>query len=101
MLQQIATIHEDVRVQDRGSGLSVLTGQHLTRREQQVWSLMTAGWSDAQIADLLTLNPLTVRFHLTNAMAKLGQTSRQAVADWSRRSFFAEDDRSANAPRRG
>ena len=99
MLQGMTTMREDVFVQDRCSGLSILAGQDLTRREQQVWSLMTAGWSDAQIADLLTLNPLTVRFHITNAMAKLGQTRRQAVADWPRRSRFSEDNKPANDPR--
>jgi DNA-binding NarL/FixJ family response regulator len=41
---------------------------------------MTAGWSDAQIADLLFLNSLTVRFHLTNAVAKLGAAYRHEAA---------------------
>jgi DNA-binding NarL/FixJ family response regulator len=100
MLQQIATIHEDVLVQDRRSGLSILAGQDLTRREQQVRSLVKAGWSDAQIADLLSLNPLTVRFHATNAMAKLGQSSRQVVADWPRRYRCAEHDKPAKHLRR-
>jgi len=99
MLQGMTTMREDVFVQDRCSGLSILAGQDLTRREQQVWSLMTAGWSDAQIADLLTLNPLTVRFHITNATAKLGQTRRQAVADWPRRSRLSEENKPANDPR--
>ena len=86
MLQEITTIRKEVLSMDCGSGLSILAGQALTHREQQVWSLMTAGWSDAQIAELLTLNPLTVRFHGANAIAKLGQTPCREAANWPRRS---------------
>jgi len=57
---------------DPSGDLSSLAGEALNPREYQVWSLVSGGWSDTQIADLLFLNPLTVRFHLASAIAKLG-----------------------------
>jgi len=80
MLQEITTVRDYALGSDRCTDLSILAGQELTPREYQVWSLMEAGWSHAQIADLLFLNPLTVRFHLTNAVAKLGAAARQEAA---------------------
>jgi DNA-binding NarL/FixJ family response regulator len=91
MLQEIGTIRKEVLSPDRGCGLSILAGRELTHREQQVWSLMAAGWSDAQIAELLALNPLTVRFHATNAIAKLGPASAP------RRSYPGGNGRPANS----
>jgi NarL family two-component system response regulator LiaR len=77
MLQEIAAVRDYPLGTDCCPDLSLLAGQELTHREYQVWSLMEAGWSDAQIADLLFLNPLTVRFHLTNAVAKLDAAARR------------------------
>jgi len=94
MLQEIAAIRERPLGLDHSADLSLLAGQELTPREYQVWSLMGAGWSDAQIADLLFLNPLTVRFHLANAIAKLGTASRREAEALVRRSYPAQDGRS-------
>ena len=80
MLEEVVSVHGCAFGPDRFSDPSSFVGQALTRREYQVWSLMTAGWSDAQIAGLLCLNPLTVRFHLTNAIAKLGTAYRHEAA---------------------
>ena len=94
MLQAMTAVGEHTLSSDWCSDQSILAGQALTPREYQAWSLMTAGWSDAQIADLLFLNPLTVRFHLTNAIAKLGTASRREEAALARRSYLAQDCRS-------
>ena len=80
MLQEMTAVGEHTLSSDWCSDQSILAGQALTPREYQAWSLMTAGWSDAQIADLLFLNSLTVRFHLANAVAKLGAAVRQEAA---------------------
>jgi DNA-binding NarL/FixJ family response regulator len=80
MLQQITAVRNYPLGPNCCTELSILAGQELTPREYQVWSLMEAGWSDAQIADLLFLNSLTVRFHLANAVAKLGAAVRQEAA---------------------
>ena len=94
MLQEMTAVGEHRLSSDWCSDQSILAGQALTPREYQAWSLMTAGWSDAQIADLLFLNPLTVRFHLTNAIAKLGAVPRREEAALARRSCLAQDSRS-------
>ena len=52
-----------------------------TSRERQVLSLLAAGATDEQIAELLDLSPATVQTHVRNAKAKLGARTRaQAVA---------------------
>ena len=88
---QIAFAQEDIRAPDRRTGASVLTGKDLSPREQEVWLLMAGSWSDAEIAERLALNRLTVRFHLSNVLAKLGAASRQEAAALARRSHFAFD----------
>lgn len=80
MLQEITAAHGYLLSPECSGGLSILAGQALTPREYQVWSLMTAGWSEAQIADLLFLNSSTVRFHLANVVAKLGTAYRHETA---------------------
>ena len=53
----------------------------LSKREREVFELLAAGLSGAEIAERLVLSPETVRTHIRNAMAKLGASTRsQAVA---------------------
>lgn len=52
----------------------------LTRREQQVLALASAGHSDRQIADLLYISPATVTRHVGNVLRKLEVRSRTAAA---------------------
>lgn len=53
----------------------------LTHREQEVLALMAKGLSNPEIAERLTVSPVTVKFHVSNILAKLGCTSRtEAVA---------------------
>jgi DNA-binding CsgD family transcriptional regulator len=53
----------------------------LTLREAECLQLVAQGKTDAEIGQILTISPRTVRFHVGNAKTKLGVTTRiQAVA---------------------
>jgi DNA-binding CsgD family transcriptional regulator len=49
---------------------------HLTPREREILEYVRDGYSNAQIAQALTLSPATVRTHLEHAFSKLGVHSR-------------------------
>lgn len=53
-----------------------------TRREAEVLTLVTAGWTDRQIARRLGITERTVRKHLTGIFDKVGVRGRAAVAAW-------------------
>ena len=53
----------------------------MTDREKEILALMVEGLSNNGIAERLTINPSTVKFHVSNVLSKLGVTSRtEAVA---------------------
>jgi DNA-binding CsgD family transcriptional regulator len=53
----------------------------LTVREAECLQLVAKGKTDSEIGALLKISPRTVRFHVGNAKAKLGVTTRiQAIA---------------------
>jgi NarL family two-component system response regulator LiaR len=55
--------------------------ENLTPREQEVLTLMAKGLSNPEIAERLTVSPVTVKFHVSNILSKLGCASRtEAVA---------------------
>lgn len=56
-------------------------GRNLTDREREVLPLLVEGLNNGQISDRLRVSRSTIRFHVSNILAKLGATSRtQAVA---------------------
>jgi DNA-binding NarL/FixJ family response regulator len=57
----------------------------LTAREREVLTLVTDGLDNATIARRLTVSPMTIRNHLTNILAKLNVSDRQAAAEVARR----------------
>ena len=48
----------------------------LTRREQQVLSLIVEGHSSKEVASILDVSKRTIDFHLDNLYQKLGVTNR-------------------------
>ncbi|GGN12035.1 LuxR C-terminal-related transcriptional regulator [Streptomyces fuscichromogenes] len=64
-----------VRPLPRASGLGALTG-----RERDVLIAVAAGWTNAEIAQWLSIAPTTVKTHVSNVLAKIGARARvQAV----------------------
>lgn len=54
----------------------------LTKREKEIFSLLTLNQSTKQIADELRISEKTVRNHISNVIQKLGVESRiQAVLE--------------------
>ena len=62
----------------------------LTPREREVLRLRAAGRSVAEIAQLLVVEPRTVKFHLANLHGKLGITGRSQAARQVQLLAFAE-----------
>ncbi len=52
----------------------------LTSREREIAELIANGGSTSDIAQTLVISPATVRFHVSNVLAKLGLTSRGEIA---------------------
>ncbi|HTF46464.1 MAG TPA: response regulator transcription factor [Pseudonocardia sp.] len=48
----------------------------LTTRERQITAMVATGLSNGEIAEQLTVSPLTVKTHVNRAMAKLGARDR-------------------------
>ena len=65
----------------------------LTDREREVTALVADGMSNTDIADQLTLSPLTVKTHVNHAMIKLGARDRAQLV------VFAYQTGLARAPR--
>jgi DNA-binding NarL/FixJ family response regulator len=57
-----------------------LRGLGLTRRQCEVLALIAAGRSNGEIAEALTISPLTAKKHAENIYARLGAPGRAAAA---------------------
>jgi NarL family two-component system response regulator LiaR len=55
-------------------------GKDLTGREREVLALLSAGMSNKEIAERLTLSVGTVRLHVSNILSKLGAPNRTTAA---------------------
>ena len=55
----------------------------LTRREQEVLDLISAGLTNAEIARKLFISAKTVDHHVSAVLAKLGVPTRAAAAKWT------------------
>ncbi len=55
-------------------------GHDLTERELEVLGLLVKGLNNAQIADILTVSPSTVKNHVSSILSKLGVATRTEAA---------------------
>ncbi len=66
-------------VEDRPQGAAPPLPQ-ISRREMEVLRLLASGMTTAQVAEALTIRPITARNHITRLLTRLGVASRlQAV----------------------
>ena len=61
---------------DRAGRAQAERADALTEREREIVALVATGMSNAEIAEHLTLSPLTVKTHANHAMTKLGARDR-------------------------
>src|SRR5205807_1628970 len=66
----------DYAVRARPAPATVCRIESLTEREREVLGLVAAGLSNAEIAERLTVSPLTAKTHVSRAMIKLGARDR-------------------------
>jgi len=55
----------------------------LTPREQEILRLMARGFSNREIADILSISPDTVKTHVRNIFSRLSVTDRTQAAVWA------------------
>jgi DNA-binding NarL/FixJ family response regulator len=63
----------------------------LTKREKEILSLLTEGFSNHQIADCLFVSEKTVKKHLSNIFAKLQLNNRSQLAIYALRAGLGAD----------
>jgi len=65
--------------------------EELTEREMEVLRLIAKGKSNQEVADELVIGVKTVKFHVTNILAKLGVEDRTQAAIYAFKHGLAED----------
>jgi DNA-binding NarL/FixJ family response regulator len=65
-----------------GGSAGIYTRYVPSRREAEVLTLATAGWTNRRIANRLGITERTVRKHLTNVYEKSATSNRAAAAAW-------------------
>jgi DNA-binding NarL/FixJ family response regulator len=70
----------------------------LTDREREIVALVATGMSNAEIADHLTLSPLTVKTHANHAMTKLGARDRAQLVVLAYQAGLAGTGQHTGAP---
>lgn len=68
-----------------------LPHDELTEREMEVLRLIAKGKSNQEVADELVIGVKTVKFHVTNILAKLGVEDRTQAAIYAFKNGLAED----------
>lgn len=58
-------------------------GEDLTRRELEILSLVSEGYSNSQLAKMLWVTEQTVKFHLSNIYRKLDVANRTEASRWA------------------
>lgn len=71
--------------------------QQLTIREQEILRYVSRGFSNAEIADTLTLSENTVKTHIKNILGKLHTKNRSEAVAYAARLGFLEDDSATGA----
>lgn len=74
-------------------------GNRLSPREREVAELAASGQTNRDIAQVLYVSDRTVKFHLANAMRKLGVSSRRSLRDALERDSLEGDRPAAGSPR--
>ncbi len=64
--------------------------EELTEREMEVLRLIAQGKSNQEVADLLFIGIKTVKFHVTNVLAKLGVEDRTQAAIYALKNGLSE-----------
>lgn len=75
----------------RQSKQEPLPHEDLTEREMEVLQLIAKGKSNQEVADELFIGIKTVKFHVTNILAKLGVEDRTQAAIYAFKHGLAED----------
>ena len=57
----------------------------LTKRELEILRLVSEGYSNSQLAQMLWVTEQTVKFHLSNIYRKLGVANRTEASRWAQR----------------
>jgi len=74
----------------RQSKTEALPHHELTEREMEVLKLIAQGRSNQEVADELYIGIKTVKFHVTNILAKLGVEDRTQAAIYAHKNGLAE-----------